>query len=434
MHKLLLAFIAVLCTTVSIPAQGSLVFPPYKHSYGIRKATPRHLFMFFGASTAFDDPQGLATVKMESRDDTASANDDDEVVVYGVNSGRHQLIYNTSMWGLALYGSKGSAKDQFLSPKGVACDAAGHVFVADWGNNRVVHLFNPKKKVAWVGSFNGVTGMTLNGPQQVGVDEGGHVYVSDAGNRRIVVFSYEGKVVRTIPADTSFAFTDGPTTLAVADGDNRWSYFRNEQFIFCADSNGRRLWKIDFEGRVQTTVNVPAGFTAAYGATDYYHNFLITDTRNGCILKFDHNLALVDTFGTTGEEDNQFIEPRGIAIYKRYGQTFVAEKSGAQYYWVGSRLRNGVLMADDKGGKFALTTDLVEYSYLSLRLINGRDTLHLFDKRMVYPGLRQTYFMNAKPADPLKGTMELKIEPTYSSYTYNSWSYPIKVTAGHGGK
>jgi hypothetical protein len=44
----------------------SLVFPPYLHSYGIRKATPAHLFMILKGATKFDDPQGLATT-LQSR-------------------------------------------------------------------------------------------------------------------------------------------------------------------------------------------------------------------------------------------------------------------------------------------------------------------------------------------------------------------------------
>jgi hypothetical protein len=43
--------------------------------------------------------------------------DDDEVVVYGVNSGQHEIIYNTSMWGLDLYGKKVPVRGSFFSPK-----------------------------------------------------------------------------------------------------------------------------------------------------------------------------------------------------------------------------------------------------------------------------------------------------------------------------
>jgi DNA-binding beta-propeller fold protein YncE len=409
---------------------GTLVFPPYKHSYGIRKATPKQLFMFFGPRTTFDDPQGLATVKMASRDDAATEHDDDEVVVYGVNAGRNQLIYNTSMWGLALYGSTGSGKDQFNAPRGVACDKRGNVYVVDSGNNRIVQLFNPKKNVHWVKSFNGSDGAKgpLKGPSQVGLDEDGHVYVTDTDNRRIVIFSGDGKTLSRLPADGAYSFVNGPTTIAVADGRNQYSFFRSELAIFCCDSNGLRLRKIGFDGKLLAQASMPKGYSGLYGAVDYYHNFWVTDKNNHCVLKFSHDLALLDIFGSRGEGDNQFIEPRGIAIYKRYGQTFVAEKGGAQYYWMGTQLREGPgLSVDSKGSRCVLGTDLKEYSFGSLMQISGNDTIKVFNKRMLYPGRRETYFMPDRPVDASKGRMLLRIEPTYSSYTYYCWEYPVTV-------
>jgi hypothetical protein len=427
--RLTLTAVFLFACAAAVCGQGSLVFPPYTHSYGIRKATPKHLFMFFGPATSFADPQGLATVKMKSRDDTTTVNDDDEVVVYGVNSGRHQLIYNTSMWGLATYGTRGNGRDQFNSPKGVACDADGHVFVADWGNNRIVHLFNPKKKVYWVAAFNGAEkgGIGLSGPQQVALDESGRVYVSDPGNRRIAVFSYDGGLLRSFPANGAFSFVNGPVTLAVADGKNRYSHFRDERCIFCCDSGGKRLWKIDFDGRVLARAGVPQGYTACYGATDYYHDFLVTDMEKGCILKFDHNLTVLDTFGSTGTGDNQFNEPRGIAIYKRYGQTFVAEKTGAQYYWVGTSLKKAAL-TEKADGRYSLSVQVTDYTLATLFSASHKDTVTYFKRRWVPCGSSLIDFTLEGEKRIRESGLTLKIEPTYSSATFYAWYYPVKVT------
>ena len=96
----------------------TLVFPPYRHSYGIRKARQSHLTMFL-PGVRFDEPAGIAAAKMEARDEAGTDLDDDEVVVYGVNSGKHQIIYNTSMRSLAVYGQKGSIQGCFRNPKGL---------------------------------------------------------------------------------------------------------------------------------------------------------------------------------------------------------------------------------------------------------------------------------------------------------------------------
>lgn len=405
----------------------TLVFPPYGHSYGIRKATRAHLFMFFGPRTFFRDPQGLATAKMRARDDPSTEKDDDEVVVYGVNSGRHELIYNTSMWTLALYGGEGSGKHQFRHPKGVACDEKGNVYVVDSGNDRMVHLFNPERKLRWVKAFGGPRegDPGLKSPSQVGITENGHVYVTDTGNRRIVRFDADGKVVQLIPGEgAAEMFVDGPTTLGIADGRHKWSYFRDERFLFCADRGGRRLWKIGFDGRVHKEVSMPAGHRANYGAVDYYHSFLVTDKEKHCILKFDHNLVLLDTFGKHGKGDNEFIEPRGIAIWKRYGQTFVAEKDGAQYYWMGTELKSRSLHVLGKN-RYRLDTYLTEYSYATLFYTAGGDTVKLLSRKTILPGKRQAVFTDTHD---LKGkNLMLRVEPTYSSRTYYHWDYPVST-------
>lgn len=408
---------------------NSLVFPPYGHSHGIRKATQGHLFLFLPFAR-FVDPQGLATAKMTARDKPATEQDDDEVVVYGVNSGRHQLIYNTSMWGLATYGKKGRGKNKFMFPKGIACDPQGNVYVVDAGNNRIVHLFNPQKKVMWVKAFSGKNGNEtgLKDPMQVSLDAAGLIYVTDTGNRRIAVFDTSGNVIQKIEPADSLSFTDGPTTIAVADGSFRWSYFKSERVIFCADKNGKRLWKIDFSGKILKTVPVPQGYRAFYGAVDYYHNFYITDKEKHCILKFDHNLELLDVFGSHGKEDNQFIEPRGIAIWKRYGQTFVAEKTGAQYFWVGTGLKQVGFWEEENTDTFFIKTDVSEYSYMSLLYVKGTDTAAIQSKRFIMPGERFFPFTSDSVRSLQGGEYVFRIEPTYSSYTYYHWDYPITLS------
>jgi DNA-binding beta-propeller fold protein YncE len=407
---------------------GSLVFPPYGHSYGIRKATPKHLFMFFGPATEFNDPQGIATAKMQSRDDPTTAKDDDEVVVYGVNAGRHQLIYNTTMWTLALYGTKGGGKDQFFHPRGIAINADGDVFVADSGNNRVVRLFNPKREVEWVAAWTGKSAddAGLKGPSQVGVTSDKRIYVTDTGNRRIVAFDMNGRIIVRIPGHAEFAFENGPATLAVADGRERWSYFNNERFVVCADRDGRRLWKIALDGVVLKTVDLPSGCRAGYAAADFYHNIWVTVQDRHCILKYDHALALLDRFGSYGTGDNQFVEPRGITIWKRYGQTFVAEKTGAQYYWIGTSLTSQSLTKENNG-RYDLRLVFSEYSYISLfRPAGKNDTAWIMRKRFVYPGGASEGIEDRRGLIGMPGApVLLRFEPTYSSHTYYWWDVPV---------
>ena len=407
----------------------SLVFPPYLHSYGIRKATPMDLFMFFGIKTSFSDPQGIATAHLKSWKNLKN-NKDDDIVVYGVNSGKCEIIFNSSMRTLGRYGEKGCGKDQFLFPKGIAADANGNVFVADSGNNRIVRLFNPLSKLIWKTSFNGASmnDAGLSGPSRVAVDEKVNVYANDPGHRRIVVFDSTNAIVRTIPsASIDFKFFDGPTALAIADGASHWSHNNSEQLLFCADKNGSRVLKFSFDGHLLAQTDMPSGHIACYGATDYYHNFWVTDQKNHCIVKFDHNLKLLDVFGSFGNKKNQFIEPRGIAIFKRFGQVFIAEKKGAQYFWIGTNCKKAAL-TENADGRYLLYINATEPTLVSLFTSFSNDTQYFLKQRLIPSGNSTLNFVTEeKKRIPERG-LTLKTEATYSSFSFVASYCPINVT------
>ena len=78
-------------------------------------------------------------------------------------------------------------------PRGVAVDAAGNVYIADTGNNRVrkVGTDGTITTIAGTGvnGFSGdggpATSAQLNGPQGVAVDPAGNLYIADTFNSRI---------------------------------------------------------------------------------------------------------------------------------------------------------------------------------------------------------------------------------------------------------
>ena len=66
----------------------------------------------------------------------------------------------------------------FSLPLGVSVDAAGNVYVADWGNNRVVAVDGAGTQTT--------IGSGFSGPAGVVVDASGNVYVADYGNNQVV--------------------------------------------------------------------------------------------------------------------------------------------------------------------------------------------------------------------------------------------------------
>ena len=380
--------------------------------------------MFFGIKTFFDDPQGLAVVRLLSWDNQKISGDDDEVTVYGVNSGKGQIIFNTSMYGLDLWGEKGSGVSQLLYPKGIAANDKGYVFIADSGNNRIVKLFNPKSKLEWKCSFNGASSQDhgLVGPSRIAIDEHMLVYANDKSSKRIVVFDSNGILQKMI----SPGFVSTPTALAIADGNSTWSNYRDEYALFCADKDGTIIWKINKNGDVVAKTVLPEGYSASYGATDYYHNYYVTDLNKHCIIKLDHNLKILDIFGSYGSGKNQFFEPRGIAIYKRFGQTFIAEKKGAQYYWVGTCIKSCSITRTTQN-KFILSLTATEHSFISLYTLNHEDTVLCLNRVRISAGQSSIELPDLKNDLSSNSSFTLTAEATYSSLTYRKWSYLIKV-------
>lgn len=427
----------------------TLVFPSFLHTYGIRKATRLHLALFTQNKVQFDDPQGLAVVRLQAWEDTSTTKDDDEVTVYGVNSGQHCIIYNTSMKSLGIYGLKEPIEQRLNRPRGIAATARGDVYVADTGNHRLVHLVNLghqllfKNSVGQKGAANG----QFDGPRGVAVDSQGRVYVTDHGQHRIQVFDANLKWLDGWgtpgrgPGQLS-----GPDGIAVTDKNERWSYYR-ENFMVVVDGNHDRLQQFDLQGRWLKQITA-AEFHhpdcyLAYITLDYYDNIYVTDTKNHCVHKFDHRLNYLTSYGRYGDGDKEFIEPRGITNYRRFGQMFVAEKWGAQYFWIGTDVFD--LAAATVPGKnlFQFSYFLTEPAFVTTDILDlaGRLITRLWQKQFKVSGQQCDYWSgrigsladsvfikeNRKPSPQYQpgqlippGTylVRMQIEPTYSSYHY----------------
>jgi sugar lactone lactonase YvrE len=74
-----------------------------------------------------------------------------------------------------------------ISPRGLAIDASGNLYIADFGNSRVV-----KVDSFGVGSVVSTPSITLSNPYGVAVDFSGNLYISDTGNNRIIKVTSSG--------------------------------------------------------------------------------------------------------------------------------------------------------------------------------------------------------------------------------------------------
>lgn len=414
----------------------TLVYPPFAHTLGIHRARTSHLRLFLGDRTRFDDPQGVAAVKFASDDDPGVRGDDFQLTLFGVNSGRGEVLYNSSMRTLAIFGREGDGEGELREPHGIAATVDGRVYVADTGNRRVARLrWDPDARaLRWAGEW------PAGSPFDVEADARGQVWASDREANAVLRFADREAGAGSallgpqspgdrwpLPADV-----EAPLGLAVADSLDPWLQ-PNATRLYLVDRDGLRLRAYDADGKVLAEVE-PGDLPGADGSArflyveiDYFGNVYASDPVGQAVHKLDADLRPLTTFAGPGPVESNLEEPRGIAIWKRFGQVFVAEREGAQYFFVGTDFRpleEPIRVQEQEGGEgWALELFLTEPATIRLAFLDAAgDTLAVVDAGTVGEGRQAIeWAASAWREPPPEGwseraeTLVVEARPTYSS-------------------
>jgi hypothetical protein len=213
----------------------------------------------------------------------------------------------------------------------------------------------------------------------VALDSRGNIFVCERGNGRVQMLDRRGRHVAVFDGSaTPGAALARPTAIAVVDRNEPWSFHKADRVVV-VDKGGRRLQSFTPAGArlaafEDTTV---AGVSFAHVALDYYDNVYATDTRRSQIHKLDARLRLVTSFGRRGRGDAEFDAPTGIAIWRRFGQVFVAEGHGAQYYWIGVDMLDTVARPRraGTGESVRVTYQLTERAMVDARVVDAKGAL-----------------------------------------------------------
>ena len=440
-----LCALVLLLASLSTPAESgssydptTLVYPTFKHDLGIHHVNDFHLRLFTGNRHRFREPKGIVAVKLRERDAPDKTNDDDELTVFGVNSAEHCIIYNTSETSLASYGSRGSGEGEFLHPWGIAADPEGNVYVADAGNDRVVHLRYHRGDLRPMRVLTGARGDTLSfrSPRGVAISSGGDLYVADTGNDRVVVMNRPGEWIRTIGGA---GILERPEAIAVMDREERWSH-RPEDFLVLIDKRGGRVRKMTLAGEPLDSCSAaelgPAEVYLRGIAIDYYHNIYLTDEQNNQIHKLDDRLRWITSFGREGGGDKEFHSPFGITVWRRFGQCFISERTGAQYYWVGADVLDYHGEPAVFEGTGVIVFRLTERARVDVRILDpkGKEVRTLVEGRVFLHGdVRLRWDGKDDRGDPLPpGRYKVRIgaRATYSSSKHFQKEVEFLVTLG----
>jgi tripartite motif-containing protein 2/3/tripartite motif-containing protein 71 len=87
---------------------------------------------------------------------------------------------------ISQFGTEGSGPGQLHSPEGIAV-TDNYVYIADWGNDRISVFTTDGKFVRCFGS-KGINKDQFQSPRGIATDSEGHLYICDFGNNRIVVY------------------------------------------------------------------------------------------------------------------------------------------------------------------------------------------------------------------------------------------------------
>jgi sugar lactone lactonase YvrE len=226
----------------------------------------------------------------------------------------------------------------FNQPTGVAVDAAGNIYVADYGNN-LIRKITPAGVVTTLagngtqGSLNGVDSLSsFNGPTSIAVDLSGNVYVADDNNNQVRKIS--NGMVTTLAGSDSTGAVNGQGAAAYFFGPAGVSCDAQGN-VYVADAGNNLIRMITPGGLVSTvagntnagaqngpdtsaTFNNPAGV-----AVDGNGNIYVADMLNNLIREIsggqvstlagninDTTIASVNGVGTAAS----FVFPNNVAV------------------------------------------------------------------------------------------------------------------------
>ena len=222
---------------------------------------------------------------------------------------------------------------RFYGARNTVADAAGNIYVADAGNN-VIRKITPAGAVStYAGSATGDYGFAdaatpLNArfkdPRGLALDAAGNLYVADYGNNRIRKITPAG-VVTTLAGDglaRYVNYTDG--TIVSFNGPAAVTV--NATGLYVADQNNRAIRKVNLSTGATVTVAGGLPYPEQIGSpqaitTDAANNLYIADA-SGRILKLTAQsilYTLAGKYNTSGMvngagADARFNAPGGLVL------------------------------------------------------------------------------------------------------------------------
>jgi DNA-binding beta-propeller fold protein YncE len=212
---------------------------------------------------------------------------------------------------VARLGQNNGTAQGFLSAYQVTTDSSGNVYATDGAvesASNVVKKFNSSGVFQFAFGTSGAGG-TFGMAAGIAVDSSGNIYVADALASVVRKFSSTGTSIGTIgSAGSGDGQFSGPVGLAIDSADN----------LYVADSGNNRIQKFNSAGTFATKwgtagtgngeLNSPQGVDVDSAGTVY-----VADTGNNRAQLFSNTGTFMEVCGSAGSGDGQFSGPADVA-------------------------------------------------------------------------------------------------------------------------
>ncbi|MGG1676490.1 6-bladed beta-propeller [Neobacillus sp. NRS-1170] len=217
-------------------------------------------------------------------------------------------VFDTSGTSFFKFGKEGEGKGDFKFPYGITGDKEGNVYVADLYNGKI-SIFEPKGK--FIKYFEDKD-KVLKSPAGLRIyDE--KLYVTDVQQNKVYVFKLSGEKLLEIKAGANDKDTfKAPNAIALD---------KKSDELFISDSGNQRILAYDSKGNYIRTIN---GSKDGNGSSVFVNPrgigvdsrgiLYVVNNLSHTIYGFNEKGKQVFTFGSMGDQNEQFYLPNGLYV------------------------------------------------------------------------------------------------------------------------